>query len=517
MLAGDKIMESRQSYFEKKEQRFQELCRRMLAERRLIVASNRGPVEYSLASDGSFRGQRCGGGLVIALSSASRFIPLTWVASATSDGDRRLAKETAGPVRAPLPEQEIYLRFVVVSRSAYQRFYSVFCNPLLWFIQHLMWNTPRTPSIGRPVYEAWEQGYVPVNEAFARAVAEEAGGDRRTPFVFLHDYHLYLAPANVRELLPDAPILHFTHIPWPGARYWSILPEFMRREIHEKMCAADIVSFQTMRDVRSFLLCCEEFVKGASVDHRACTVSRDDWLTRVTYYPISIDAAGLSRLAVSPEVQRYEKRLARLCREITIVRVDRAEPSKNIIRGFRAYDGLLERYPDLRQRIVLLAFLVPSRGEVSIYRTYARDLLELAETINGKYGNRKWRPIHVFYEDNYAQAIAGMRLYDVLLVNPLMDGMNLVAKEGPLVNTRDGVLVLSEMAGAHEQLGEYALSICPTDLEGTVRALHSAITMPDEEKRRRAAALRRAIQEEDLTFWMQRQFRDLMAVSRRRQ
>jgi trehalose 6-phosphate synthase len=509
-------MESRQSYFDKKEQRFQELCQRMLAERRLIVASNRGPVDYTPAPDGRFHAQRGSGGLVAALSPVSRFIPLTWVASAMSEGDRRLAEEAAGRIRVPLPEQEIYLRFVVVPRSVYHRFYSVFCNPLLWFIQHYMWNTPRTPSIGRPVYEAWEQGYVPVNQAFARAVAEEARGDSRTPFIFLHDYHLYLAPAEVRQLLPDAPILHFTHIPWPGPRYWCILPEFMRREIHQKLCAADIVSFQTMRDVRYFLVCCEEFLKGASVDHRACTVSQNDWLTRVTYYPISIDAAGLSQFAVSSEVQHYES-LSRLRREITIVRVDRAEPSKNIIRGFRAYDNLLERYPSLRRQVVFLAFLVPSRSEVSIYRTYARDLLEMAKAINDKYGDHEWQPIHVFYEDNYAQAVAAMRFYDVLLVNPLMDGMNLVAKEGPLVNTRDGVLVLSEMAGAHEQLGEYALSICPTDLEGTVRALYSAINMPAEEKRRRAAALRRAIQEEDIIFWMERQFRDLMAVSRRRE
>jgi trehalose 6-phosphate synthase len=509
-------MESRQSYFDKKQERFQELCQRMLAERRLIVASNRGPVDYTLAPDGSFCTQRGTGGLVVALSPVSRFIPLTWVATAMSEGDRRLAEEADGRVRVPLPGQEIYLRFVVVPRSVYHRFYSVFCNPLLWFIQHYMWNTPRTPSIGRPVYEAWEQGYVRVNQAFARAVAEEASGDSRTPFIFLHDYHLYLAPAEVRQLLPDAPILHFTHIPWPGPRYWSILPEFMRREIHEKICAADIVSFQTMRDVRDFLLCCEEFLKGASIDHRACTVTQDDWLTRVTYYPISIDAASLSRFAVSAEVQQYEESLSQLRREVTIVRVDRAEPSKNIIRGFRAYDNLLERYPGLHRHVVLLAFLVPSRGEVSIYRAYARDLLDLAKAINDKHGDGEWQPIHLFYEDNYAQAIAAMRLYDVLLVNPLIDGMNLVAKEGPLVNTRDGVLVLSEMAGSHEQLGEYALSICPTDLEGTMRALYSAITMPAEEKRRRAAALRRAVQEEDITFWMQRQFRDLMAVSRQR-
>ncbi len=507
-------MENAPSYFEKKEQRFRDLCQRMLAERALIFASNRGPVEYNLAPDGSLSAQRGSGGLVTALSSVSRFIPLTWVASAMTDGDRRLAEEATFPIRAPLPDQEIYLHFMVVPRPVYLRFYSVFCNPLLWFLQHYMWNTPRTPNIGRSIYEAWEDGYVPVNRAFAQCIASEAAKESRTPFIFLHDYHLYLTPAEVRQLLPDAPILHFTHIPWPASRYWCILPEFMRREIHQKLCAANIVSFQTTHDVLNFLHCCQAFLKGATVDYRACTVTQDDRFTRVTYYPISVDAAALDQFAASAEVQHYEQSLHELRRETTIVRVDRAEPSKNVIRGFRAYEHLLERNPELRRRVVFLAFLVPSRSELPVYQTYADELFEIVGAINDAYGDDDWQPIHVFYEENYAQAIAAMRLYDVLLVNPLIDGMNLVAKEGPLVNTRDGVLVLSELAGAHEQLGQYALSVCPTDLEGTRRALYAAVTMPADERRRRAAALRRAVLEEDITFWMERQFRDLMALSR---
>ncbi len=288
----------------------------------------------------------------------------------------------------------------------------------------------------------------------------------------------------------------------------------MRRQIHENLCAANIVGFQTMHDARAFLQCCELFLKGASVDHRQCTVAYKDWITRVTAYPISVDAAGLCQFAESPEVAEYEKSLQPLCREMTIVRVDRAEPSKNPIRGFRAYRNLLERYPDLRRRTAFLAFLVPSRGSLPVYQDYSDDLVDLVDAINDEYGDEDWRPIHLFYEDNYAQAIAAMRLYDVLLVNPLIDGMNLVAKEGPLINDRDGVLVLSEMAGASEQLGEYALSVCPTDLEGTVRTLYAALHMPHDERRRRAAALRRAVHEEDLTNWMERQFRDIMAFSR---
>ena len=503
------------SYFGKREERFRELCQRMLAERRPVFASNRGPISFVENPDGSLAPQRGSGGLVTALTSISRFIPLTWVASAMTEADRQQAAD-GRLLRAPLLDQEVYLRFVAVPRPMYQRYYYAFCNPLLWFLQHYMWNTPRAPNIGRSTYEAWEDGYVPVNQAFAQALAEEAQRDVRAPFIFIHDYHLYLAPGELRRLVPDAPILHFTHIPWPGPRYWGILPAFMRHEIHDKLCAANIVGLQTMRDVRNFLQCCESFLEGASVDYRACTVSRDGWLTHVTNYPISMDAAGLVRLAASSEVERYEQALRPLTRDVTIVRVDRAEPSKNIIRGFRAYESLLDRYPELQGQVAFLAFLVPSRTELPVYQTYTDELFEVVTAINDEYGTDDWLPIRVFYEENYAQAVAAMRLYDILLVNPIVDGMNLVAKEGPLVNTRDGVLVLSEMAGAHEQLGHYALSVSPTDLEGTVRALHAAISMHPDERRRRAAALRRAVQEEDVTFWMERQFRDLMAIIRLR-
>ena len=504
------------SYFGKRQERFRELCQRMLAERRPIFASNRGPISLVENADGSVTPQRGSGGLVTALTSISRFVPLTWVASAMTEAERQQAATGGGALRAPLLDQEIYLRFIAVPRAMYQRYYYAFCNPLLWFLQHYMWNTPRAPNIGRATYEAWEDGYVPVNQAFAQAVAKEAQGDARAPFIFIHDYHLYLAPGEVRRLLPDAPILHFTHIPWPGPRYWGILPAFMRRQIYENLCAANIVGLQTMRDVQNFLHCCDSYVDGASVDYRACTVSRGGWLTQVTNYPISVDAAGLAQLAASAQVERYEQALRPLTRDVTIVRVDRAEPSKNIIRGFRAYESLLDRYPELRGRIAFLAFLVPSRTELPVYQTYTDELFEVVTAINDEYGSDDWQPIRVFYEENYAQAVAAMRLYDILLVNPIVDGMNLVAKEGPLVNTRDGVLVLSEMAGAHEQLGQYALSVSPTDLEGTVRALHAALSMHPDERRRRAAALRRVVQEEDVTFWMERQFRDLMALSRPR-
>ena len=494
-------------------QRLEALSQQMLAERRLLIASNRGPLEFSVEDDGSLVSRRGGGGMVTALMSATRFVPAVWIATAMTDGDRRAAEEAKGAL-IEVPDNEISVRFVVVPRNVYQRHYYVFCNPLLWFLQHYMWNTPRTPNIGRAVYEAWENGYIPVNQAIADAIASEAQNDERPPYVLLQDYHLYLATAQVREKVPQATILHFTHIPWPGPRYWGIIPEFMRKTILTDICAADIVGLQTNSDVLNFLHCCESMLKGAIINFQLRHVTFNGHTTAICNYPISVDAPGLLQFAQSDEVKHYADQLHTRLSGRTIVRVDRSEPSKNVVRGLRSFELLLDRYPEYRGEVTLLQFLVPSRSELGVYQTYTDEIFEAIDSINDGYGNNEWQPVHTFYENNYAQAIAGMGLYDVLFVNPLIDGMNLVSKEGPLVNERDGVLVLSELAGSYEQLSEYALGVTPTDLEGSVRALRQALEMPQDERRLRAAALKRMVQEEDIIFWLERQLRDLMAVSK---
>jgi trehalose 6-phosphate synthase len=327
------------------------------------------------------------------------------------------------------------------------------------------------------------------------------------------DYHLYLAPKLVRERLPGAIVQHFVHIPWPDPRYWALLPRVMGATIFEHLAAADVIGVQTARDARNLLLGMETFLPDADVDYRGSTVWYDGRLTLVRAYPISVDAPGLSALAESDAVQQHVTALAPLFAEKTIVRVDRVEPSKNLLRGFRAFELLIQRYPEYRERVALLAFMVPSRTDVGTYQTYADEAFELIDGINDEYGSETWRPITYFYENNYAQAVAAMRRYDVLLVNPVIDGMNLVAKEGPLVNRTDGVLILSETAGAFEQLGKHALAVAPADIEGTVRALRQALEMPAEERAERAVALRAEVEENDLHTWLARQFDDLIALA----
>ena len=486
----------------------------MLTDRRLILLSNRGPVEHRLTRDGQLQARRGAGGVVTALASLTRYVEFSWVASAMGDADRRAAEAAnGGSIPSPLRGQQLSLRYVVAPEGAYHKYYNIFCNPVLWFLQHYMWSSPYTPNIDEAIHDAWTNGYLPVNRSFADAVAAEARDHESPPYVMIHDYHLYMAPLYIREAVPDATVSHFVHIPWPSSAYWLLLPKHMRTSICRAMCNSDIVGFQTARDVRGFLETCEEFIPEAEVDHATQTIGVNAHRTHIRAYPISIDPNQLRRTANSPRVRDYEERLQPLCLEKTIVRVDRLEPSKNIVRGFRAYQLLLGRHPELHGKVTFLAFLVPSRTGISQYQRYADEVEDQVQAINSTFGTKEWRPIHAFYEENYAQAIAALKLYDVLLVNSVIDGMNLVAKEGPVVNARGGVLVLSEAVGAHDQLEKGVLSVGPADIEGTMQALYDAVTMSGEEREERASLLREAVEREDLTHWLTTQIADLAQVS----
>jgi trehalose 6-phosphate synthase len=493
---------------------FWALVDKLLSQQRLILASNRGPMEYHVQPDGELQPRRGSGGVVTALSGLTNNVDFTWIASAMGEGDRRTAQEDGGKaVRSALPGQRVWVRFVTTPRRAYHKYYNVICNPLLWFLQHYMWSSPYTPRVDAVVYDAWENGYIPVNQEFANAVVDEAGRSELRPLVMVHDYQLYLVPRMVREKLPNARIHQFVHIPWPASSYWELLPGMIRTAICDSLCHADIVGFQAHRDVRAFLESCDSFLDEVEVDYRDQVVHYRGRTTKVRSYPISIDVDEVQQIATSTRASEYETRLQGALGKQTIIRVDRAEPSKNIVRGFSAYETLLDRYPELRGQVRFLAFLVPSRTHIRQYQRYIEEIDGVVQQVNSKYGTPDWQPIQIFYENNYIQAIAGMRLYDVLLVNSVIDGMNLVAKEGPVVNQRDGVLILSEAAGAYEQLRVGALPVAPADIEGTVRALYQALTMPAKERAARAKSMRETIETQDITEWLYRQLLDISELS----
>ena len=490
-----------------------ELCEAVFSQRPLILVSNRGPVEHQMSGDGWPEARRGSGSVVTAFNSLVQKFEFTWVASAMGEGDRVVSENGQGPhIKSPLPGHEINLRYVVTPRRVYHKYYNILCNPLLWFLQHYMWNPPYNPNVDAAVHDAWESGYIPVNQAFANAVISEAQALEQAPIVIGHDYHLYLMPEFVRKGVPEAVIQHFVHIPWPTPQYWHMIPDYIIRRICESLCTTDLLGFQTIGDVRCFLDTVEEFVLDVTVDRTNHTVARNGRTTSVKVYPISINVEEVQRIANTPRALDYENRLSADTGDVTIVRIDRAEPNKNIVRGFRAYELMLTRYPELKGKVKFLAFLVPSRTHIRQYQRYMDEIQQVIQQINNNHGTDDWQPIVPFIENNYTQAIAGMKLYDVLLVNTIIEGMNLVAKEGPVVNNRDGVLVLSHSSGVYQQLSDGAISVSPTDIEGTMEALHQAITMSAEDRKARAARMLNSVCREDINHWLYQQMNDISGI-----
>ncbi len=483
-------------------------ARRLLGERRLILAANRGPVSFSVSSDGSLRPRRGSGGVVTALSQVSGHVPLTWVAAAMSEADRRAASDPELLDRSTA-DLGMRLRFATVPRSTFEAAYNVIANPLLWFLQHEMWNLPERPMVGTATMRAWRDGYVPLNDAFARAVLAEVPRGERQPRIMLHDYHLYLAAEPIRRALPGAVLSHFTHIPWPSSSLWQVMPPTIREAIVRALLANDVVGMQTTRYAHNFLRCVESFIPGATVDYRRQRVFLADHTTHVRSYPISIDVGSTRRTAASRAARRRAAELLALADGKVIVRVDRMEPSKNILRGFAAFETLLDLRPSLRGKVTFLAFLVPSRTSIREYRDYGRQVRDAAERLNARFA-RAGRPVvRIFYENNYAQALAGLAIADLVLVNPLIDGMNLVAKEAVVVNERDAALVLSETAGAYDQMADGVLAVAPADLVGTAEAMAEGLAMPQQERHERLERLRARVEREDVAWWLRRQLEDL--------
>jgi trehalose 6-phosphate synthase len=451
----------------------------------VIVVSNRGPVTYQVV-DGRRVERRAGGGLATALRGLQQHQDVTWIASASSDEDRVVAKEgnKGGVV------------LLAHDPDAYDKYYNVVANPMLWFIQHALWGRGSAPVLDRRFHDAWHDGYEVVNRAFAEAVVAQLDNNPGAA-VFFNDYHLYLAPRMVREARPDARLAHFVHIPWPVD--WTILPRELRRAVHDGLLANDVVAFHTERWARNFERSCADVCGGCG-------------RTQVTRHPISIDAREFDELAQSEDVLREETALAAERPERLVLRVDRTDPSKNVVRGFLAFGLFLDEHPEWHGRVAMHALLDPSRLAIPEYTGYVDAIERAAADVNAKHERDGWQPIRLRVADNFPQSVAAYKQFDVLFVNAVFDGMNLVAKEGPLVNTRDGVLILSENAGAHEELGEWALTVNPFDVAGQADAIHRALELPVEERRARREAICTQVREHDVAAWINALLEDLEAA-----
>jgi len=499
-------------------------------DRPVVLLSHRGPVSFRRIR-GARRAARGGGGLVTALMGFAGRLDddAVWVCAAATPEDRKVSTEYGDhPVRVtlsaqprivteadPCDEPTIRTRIVSVDRRRHEDFYGVIANPLLWFVQHGLYGQAAEPNITAREHVAYERGYVAVNERFADAViasVRELGESTgRNPLVLLHDYHFYLVGALVRRACPSARITHFVHIPWPGPNEWRVLPPALREQLLRGLLGCDIVGFHTRRFARNFLLCCQE-VLGLDVDLAAMSVAVGERTVQVRHYPISVDPASMVALAADRTVARHRSRLTSTYlgegRQL-VLRVDRTDPSKNIVRGFRAFDVMLADHPEMAGRVTFFALLQPSRQDVPEYADYIGSIGSVVAEVNARHTGDHWQPIILRLDDDMALAVAAYSVCDVLFVNAVNDGMNLVAKEMPLVNTRDGVLVLSENTGAHEELGPHAITVHPFDLQQQADALYSALTLPAPKRQEMLTAAADVVRRGDVHQWLATQLDDI--------
>ena len=469
----------------------------------VVLASNRGPMSFVETATG-YEIKRGAGGLAGALHPVAARLGehAVWIATATSRTDR--AAIAAGAATDLESQLGYKVDLLEIEPDTYAQYYNTVSNRMLWFANHCLFEELGIPRFEDDVLPAWEGSYTDVNRRFAEAVARDAGDGT---LVLFQDYHLSLAPALLRRLRPELPSLHFTHSSFCGPDGLSHLPEAIYRQTVEGMLGADLVGFHVHQWVEGFLAACEAL--GYEVDRDDACVAVDGRKAWVRAYPITIAVAELRERAQRDKVQTWARRFREETAGTLLVRADRAEPSKNIVRGFEAFERVLDRRPDLRGSVRFVACLYPSREAMHEYQDYSLRIEQAVARINETY------PDHVglFMQDDFERTLGALLVYDVLVVNPLMDGMNLVAKEGPAINEAGGCLVLSSKAGASEDLGSIAVTIeDPYSVEETAAALERAIDMDASERRRRSDQLRTAVAARAPEDWIDPQLEDLAKI-----
>jgi trehalose 6-phosphate synthase len=483
---------------------------------RLLVASNRGPLSFAMAPDGRLSARRGSGGLVSGLmpglSALAEQNEVLWICAALSDADREAARRDPDGrqfgIDGDNTDGRTAVRALDIPPAIFQGAYNAVANAALWFVQHLMFDTPVQPVFGPGFRRDW-QSYEAYNDAFAQALAEGVSTAPDQVRVLVQDYHLALVPRMLRDRVPGVRIAHFSHTPWAPVDYYRILPDESGRAVLDGILGADHAGFLSQRWASAFLDCCEALL-GAQVDRDTQRVIHRGHVTSVGVHPLGVDAPVLRERACAADVQAGVDALEQLAgdRKI-IVRIDRTELSKNILRGLIAYRELLATRPEWHERVVHVAFAYPSRSSVPGYREYTEQVERLAAEINAEFATPGWQPLVLEVKDDYPRSLAACRVADVLVVNPIRDGMNLVAEEGPVLSDRGCALVLSREAGAASLLGSDALLINPYDVSATASALHQALTMPEQDRRRRCTAMANAAASHSPSVWLREQLDQL--------
>ncbi|MCE5214996.1 MAG: trehalose-6-phosphate synthase, partial [Methanobacterium sp.] len=411
-----------------------------------------------------------------------------------------------------LENPDYYVQFIKTEEDIYNKFNGKFANPLLWFIHHSMWNTPYSPCADEELHQAWDS-YQHVNSLFAEAISKDIKKSDKIPLVMLQDYHIYLTPKMIREQHPDVLMSQFVHIPFPSPEIFQQLPNYMQVEILSSILTNNVLGFHIPRYLHNFLQTIKLILPEATVDDISGDILYNGHVCHIRTYPISIDLETIQKYAKSPKVIDKKAVVDEIIGNCKLIyRTDRADLSKNIIRGFQAYDIFLEKYPEWREKVKFVATLMPSRQDIKIYREYTDKIRDIVKEINEKYSTPNWEPIKYICKGDYDLVIALLKRYDVLLVNPILDGMNIVAKEGSAINENNGVLVLSTGAGCYEELKNGAICINPYDLRQTAESMDMALLMDEKSKSALIKNARSVILKNDLNKWTSSQLKDIEEV-----
>jgi trehalose 6-phosphate synthase len=451
--------------------------------RSLLVAANRGPVSISAGAGGREEVRRGGGGLVSGMVSALSEVDGLWVCAALNDRERAAAR------RAPdghlgeggYDTGGLDVRMLPLDPATFARAYNGIANSTIWFIQHLLYDSANTPVFDAGWRRLWA-AYERYNRTFADALADEAAPGAK---VMVQDYHLNLVPRQLREQRDDLHIAHFTHTPWAPPEQFGMLPIAVAREILTGLLGADHVGFHSRRWSEAFLRCCDRFL-DADVDLAAGTVRWQGRTVRTGVHPLGTAADEIRAKAHDEDAEAGLAHLREVIGDRKVIsRVDRTELSKNIVRGLLAYRELLRLRPEWHGRIVHVAYAYPSRTDIPEYREYTAAVQRAGREIEQEFGTDDWDPVLLEVANDYPGSLAALRLADVLLVNPVRDGMNLVAEEGVVLSEHDCAVVLSREAGIADQYGQDALLVNPYDVTETAEALHAALSMPAAERQER--------------------------------
>ncbi len=460
-----------------------------VTQQNIILVSNREPYIHEKNNE-NISAKRAVGGLVTALDPLMQKNGGTWIAWGSGSADFDVCNSDH-KIMVPPNKKKYTLKRILLSKEEETLFYKGYANSVLWPLFHVFIEKIKIKD------EFWNT-YSNINKRFAKSILEEIDMDS---FIWIHDYHLALVPQFIREKAPDAKIAYFWHIPWPPWEIFGALPE--RDNILSGLLNADLIGFHTNSYVDNFLRCSK---KKANVEIKNNAVTLKNQKTKVVAMPLGINYSSYStESSEKSNVPKEKNRLKKAYNvDSIILGIDRLDYTKGILNRLKSYEYFLKHNPEFHEKVTLIQIATPSRYEIDEYHNMKKNIDETVGRINAAFRTANWTPVKYFFRRIPQHLLlAYYQVSDIALLTPIRDGMNLIAKEYIAAREKQSVLILSEFAGASEELNE-AIIVNPYDICSTAEALKTAITMPSEEKKNRFQELKKKVKKHDSSWWLSR-------------